>query len=1417
MSRITPFDFDNLKDKYKDPIIACAICPHNLYPEVINAIFRYYKLNTEECNNLWTYLNSHGFVDKSINMYFNAKGVKSYVPYFFGESAEYFTNLTPATLEIIFPYLKEHASFIDDLDLKSAWQKGLVRAENVLKKFDPDEYYWFLKRLFTCGKVDKNLCPKQAFKKTNYVEDANIIETFKYVFFNCIFARDDYQDFFDSLAPSSLCLILEAQYSLCSITTFDFQAKRELSYFKKISDTPIYHQTEAWALLQEFFAKGDLDKYLNLFAPDTVEYFVIRAIEQYQKDNAAEAVKIMRKALSLQKKLQNRNSTNERFFSRIYENWLYGLFLYAARLVPANEKTINAILKDKNRDNVENVFLTLFCAIAREEDPNYYLSDFIEQSLDNKFNTPLCGMMFQIIRYGLHVKDLKCTERLKTTLLTAYSKYEQVYPLWYESFLAVCSPQNIHLAELERTLKMKPFITYTKEKEEWEKLLDKMLAYEEQDTSAISEQNVAQNLDRYAYYLKFYEKGSYKDLPLINPAISIRYQHSRNAGKTWSKGKEIKLKDFRESQLPNTTEFEKEMATRVNVDSYTSWNRRLVTVYNLNGPHAALGLIGCPNVYDEYGEHPLEIVKGTLQLSVKNSGQKFKISSNIDHLLPEDPDQEVPKWMTDEPVDNKVTIFELSDDQRRIISGLRKAKEMPKEAESKLTRLLESISSKMPVMSNLLKDSDKLKKIDGDSQILLQLVQPSAGAFEANAVVHPVANSKLYCKPGSGQEFIATVVDNTSVQICRNLKREKENFNALLDLLTPLEECHEDKFIWNMDIEQCLAMLNLVRESKLCTVQWPDGEKFKVTKAPLKFSSINLSVRSMGSWFEVSGEVKIDDKTKMQVEELMRLIRESQGNFINLGDNEYIALTENLKKQLSMFDKTSSKDGKKIKVSRFNSGVLDELEKNGSELKTDKQYRELKERIAQAASTTPKLPKNLNASLRDYQEEGFEWMMRLASWGAGAVLADDMGLGKTIQAISVLLSRAQSGAQIVVAPAALLINWKNEINRFAPSLKPVVLNFETNRAEIIKKASKNSILLVTYGVVSEEIEDLAQKDFITAVFDEAHNIKNRDTKAFKNCVQIKADFRIMLTGTPLQNHLTEIWSLFEVAVPGLLGSFNAFTERFVMPVERDHDVKQQRLLKRIVSPFILRRTKADVLNELPEKTEITVEVDLSVEEKAFYDNIRQQTALSLSTGEINPMQALAALTKLRQAACSMELIDKKLTIRSSKTEAFLSLVDELIENNHRALVFSQFTSHLAIIRRELDQKNIKYLYLDGSMSPKERMKLVEKFDEGDMPLFLISLKAGGTGLNLTAADYVIHLDPWWNPAIEEQASDRAYRIGQERQVTVYRLIAKGTVEDKIIKLHATKKSLADALLEGTEMSSRLGREEIMELLALAEN
>ena len=402
-------------------------------------------------------------------------------------------------------------------------------------------------------------------------------------------------------------------------------------------------------------------------------------------------------------------------------------------------------------------------------------------------------------------------------------------------------------------------------------------------------------------------------------------------------------------------------------------------------------------------------------------------------------------------------------------------------------------------------------------------------------------------------------------------------------------------------------------------------------------------------------------------------------------------------------------------------------------------------------------------------------------------------------------------------PTSLLHNWLSELTRFAPALSVSVLNTQgANRQRVVESAGAGDVVLATYGLLVTEGELLAQNTWTTIVLDEAHSIKNRDTQTSKAAMCLKADFRLMLTGTPLQNHLNEIWNLFQFANPGLLGSYQQFTERFIIPIERDQDRERQRLLRRLLSPFLLRRTKDDVLNELPEKTEITVRVELSPEEQALYDNLRQHAIANLEEGSGNALQVLAEITRLRQAACHPQLIDASLTINSSKTQAFLNLAEELQKSGHRALVFSQFTSHLALIRQALDSSHVfsndSYLYLDGSTSATERARLVKQFQTGSQPLFLISLKAGGLGLNLTAADYVIHLDPWWNPAVEDQASDRAHRIGQERPVTIYRLISAGTIEEKIIRLHQNKRSMADALLQDAHMFSQISADDVIKLL-----
>ncbi len=441
--------------------------------------------------------------------------------------------------------------------------------------------------------------------------------------------------------------------------------------------------------------------------------------------------------------------------------------------------------------------------------------------------------------------------------------------------------------------------------------------------------------------------------------------------------------------------------------------------------------------------------------------------------------------------------------------------------------------------------------------------------------------------------------------------------------------------------------------------------------------------------------------------------------------------------------------------------------------------------------------------------------MRLAHWGVGACLADDMGLGKTVQTLAVLSKRAESGPALVVAPASVVRNWYHEARRFAPGLEPIIFG-ENDRTETLRELKAGDLLLCSYGLMQQEQERLTKIEFSTIVLDEAQAIKNRATKRSKAAMQLKAGFRIITTGTPIENHLGELWNLFRFLNPGLLGSLEVFTEKYALPIERDNDHARREQLRRLLRPFILRRKKDDVLKELPPKTEVTLEVELSPEERVFYEALRRQALENIhsSEGGFNQkrFQILAELMRLRQAACHPRLVKADSKLQSSKLQLFGEIVEELIEEGHKALVFSQFVSHLHIIENWVKSRGIKYQYLDGSTPLPQRDRSIREFQSGEGDLFLISLRAGGFGLNLTAADYVIHMDPWWNPAVEDQASDRAHRIGQERPVTIYRLVSSGTIEEKIVRLHAEKRELADSLLERTEAAARLNVEELVALL-----
>ena len=363
------------------------------------------------------------------------------------------------------------------------------------------------------------------------------------------------------------------------------------------------------------------------------------------------------------------------------------------------------------------------------------------------------------------------------------------------------------------------------------------------------------------------------------------------------------------------------------------------------------------------------------------------------------------------------------------------------------------------------------------------------------------------------------------------------------------------------------------------------------------------------------------------------------------------------------------------------------------------------------------------------------------------------------------------------------------------------------------------LVVCTYGLLQQEemAEMLAQVQWQTIVLDEAQSIKNFATKRSQAAMNLQGGFKLLTTGTPIENHLGELWNLFRFINPGLLGSLESFNQRFANPIERYGDQSARHQLKKLIQPFLLRRTKNQVLQELPSRTEILLQVDLSQEELAFYEALRREALAKLSesdaTAGAKHLQVLAEIMRLRRACCNTQLVRPEIALPSSKLNLFGEVVTELLENNHKALVFSQFVDHLRLIRDYLDKQKIAYQYLDGSTPAAERQKRVKAFQSGQGDVFLISLKAGGTGLNLTAADYVIHMDPWWNPAVEDQASDRAHRIGQQRPVTIYRLVAKNTIEEKIVELHQQKRDLADSLLEGAEISGKVSTAALLQLMA----
>jgi SNF2 family DNA or RNA helicase len=468
--------------------------------------------------------------------------------------------------------------------------------------------------------------------------------------------------------------------------------------------------------------------------------------------------------------------------------------------------------------------------------------------------------------------------------------------------------------------------------------------------------------------------------------------------------------------------------------------------------------------------------------------------------------------------------------------------------------------------------------------------------------------------------------------------------------------------------------------------------------------------------------------------------------------------------------------------------------------------------VARHLAQTPQLEAG---SLRDYQREGASWMLHLAEWAPGCVLADDMGLGKTVQTAAILLARAKLGPSIVVAPASVTFNWAAELARFAPSLNVRNLYQEPELDWAALQAGE--VVVASYGMLMR-VQHAHTTAFATTVLDEAQYLKNRLTKRAIAIAKLQRGFTIALSGTPIENHLGELWSIFSLVFPGLLGSAKAFHLRFRENIEGVPDSPALDALRELLRPFLLRRTRADVLAELPAREDFTEFIQLGSDERTRYETLRKACELEflredkrLSVAQ-KRIQIFAAITNLRQLACHPGLVDPSYVGGSQKLERLVELCTSATSRGASVLVFSQFTKLLKRALAALKSAELSTGYLDGATSIPARKNLVESFQSGEFQVFCISLMAGGTGLNLTRASYVVHLDPWWNPAVEEQATSRAHRMGQANRVTTYRLVAKDTIEESILALQDDKRSLVTQVLEGHGEATTLGVSELVALL-----
>ncbi len=648
--------------------------------------------------------------------------------------------------------------------------------------------------------------------------------------------------------------------------------------------------------------------------------------------------------------------------------------------------------------------------------------------------------------------------------------------------------------------------------------------------------------------------------------------------------------------------------------------------------------------------------------------------------------------------------------------------------------------------------------------------------------------------------------------IIKDIQKEEE---AIYRLYTYYFEKEKSKYIFKGNDSQLYDFLSfeINRLKNIGEIYYSDKLK---SKRIYTHSSIKVGLgEEVNHYLDFNFEIEGVDKKEYNniinaFKANKRFYKLGNGSFINLEEKE----TKETFKLMQSLGFTNDLNNMKINSNKalYIENLL--IEKKLPYIEGVEKTKAIVDKFKNLDNINYEIPKDLNANLRDYQLDGLNWFETIEYCGFGGILADEMGLGKTLQAISFLLSKKGKKA-LVITPTSLVHNWKNEFEKFAPSMNIGISHgIKKEREKVINNIENYDVILTTYGSLKNDLEKYELINFDYCIIDEAQNIKNPTAVSTDAVKAIKAKTKFALTGTPLENNLLELWSIFDFIMPGYLYNVTKFNAIFI------RDENQLENLKRMIKPFILRRTKKQVIKELPDKIEKEFLVELNKEQRKIYSVYVEDIKRKLEEKRDieNKITVFAYLTKLRQLCLDPSIIVSDYKGKSAKIEACLDIIKDYVKINNKILVFSQFTTVLQNIGKKLSQNNIEYLYLDGQTKALDRINLVDEFNQGkDKKVFLISLKAGGTGLNLTSANTVIHFDPWWNPAVENQASDRAHRYGQREVVEVIKLISKGTIEEKIVKLQQRKKELIDDIIDGNLSDGvslkNLSDEELLNLFA----